>query len=830
MATRTLQQSFNGGEVTPEFFGRLDDPKYHSGAATMRNFIALPHGPAVNRAGFGFVREVKTSSAKTRLIPFSYSTTQTMVIELGAGYFRFHTAGATLLSGGSPYELANVYAAADLMDIHYTQSADVLTLTHPNYPVYELRRTSATVWTFVAVDFTPYVTPPGSIITVSSDSGKQYEYTYKVTAIANDGINESLPTVGGMVNNNIFVTGAKNTMYWGGEPYVSTRAYVVGNVCTSGGVTYFCYLATTGNAPPNGTYWYVITYTYPAAYNGATAYVVNDTCLLNGITYCNKLACTGQTPPNDTYWYVYPTGVFSPWVLGNAYVVGNLVRFEGKDYFCIANNSIYIPSLYPGYWYPLTYTVNASGHSRYRIYKSSQGTYGIVGDVDATVLSFTDDNIAADISAAPPTWVNPFGSAGNYPAAVGYYEQRKVFAGTTNLPQNTWLTKTATEANLSTTIPSRDDNSLSFKIAAREANTIRHVVPLNNLVLLTSSAEWVIGSNQSGALTPSTLSAKPQSYIGANNAQPVIVNTNLLFASARGGHVREMAYSFQVNGYATGDISLRAPHLFDGLDIVDMAYSKSPYPLCWFVSSNGKLLGLSYVPEQQVSAWHWHDTNQTTTSGYFESICVVAEGNEDVLYAVVKRTIGGATKRYVERMNTRAFTDKEDAFFVDSGLTYDSTPATTFTGLTHLNGETVSILADGAVHPQKVVSGGSVTLDQAASVVHIGLPIIADLETLPVAIGLRDGSMGQGRAKNVNKAWLRVYRSSGIFIGPDANNLVEAKIRTTEVYGSPPNLQTDEIEVVMNPTWAQGGQVFVRQSDPLPLTIVSLTAEIQMGG
>jgi hypothetical protein len=92
MATvRTLQRSFGGGEVTPEFFGRIDDAKYQSGAAKMRNFIALPHGPAANRPGFGFVLEVKDSTKKTRVIPFVYSTTQTFVLELGAGYFRFHT-------------------------------------------------------------------------------------------------------------------------------------------------------------------------------------------------------------------------------------------------------------------------------------------------------------------------------------------------------------------------------------------------------------------------------------------------------------------------------------------------------------------------------------------------------------------------------------------------------------------------------------------------------------------------------------------------------------------------------------------------------------------
>jgi hypothetical protein len=197
---------------------------------------------------------------------------------------------------------------------------------------------------------------------------------------------------------------------------------------------------------------------------------------------------------------------------------------------------------------------------------------------------------------------------------------------------------------------------------------------------------------------------------------------------------------------------------------------------------------------------------------------------------VIRRTINGNSVRYVERMASRQFTDQADAFFVDAGATYSGVPADVISGLDHLEGKTVSILADGAVHPQRVVTGGSITLDIEASVVQIGLPIEADLQTLPLAVQLQDGSFGQGRFKNVNKVWLRVYRSSGIFVGPSANELTEAKQRTTENYGTPPALKSEEIPLVLTPSWADSGQIFVRQSDPLPLTVVSLTAEVALGG
>lgn len=765
---RTLERSFGGGELTPEFFGRIDDVKYQSGLAKCRNFITLPHGPATNRPGTAFVREVKDSTKRTKLIPFSFSTTQTMVLEFGDQYVRFHTNGATLLSGGSPYEISTPYLEADLFDLHYVQSADVLTITHPNYAPRELKRLGATNWTLTTISFASSLSAPTGVTATATTGTGSTTYRYVVTAVGSNGLDESLASSSASVNNNLLTTGNKNTISW--------------------------------------------------------------------------------------------TAV--------------------------------------------------SGAVRYNIYKQENGSlYGYIGQADGT--SFVDDNIAGNIGTTPPLANNPFVLANNYPGAVSYFEQRRCFAGTINQPQNIWMTRTGTESNLSYSLPTQDDDSINFRVAAREANTIRHIVPLNNLILLTSSAEWRVTSVNSDALTPTTVSVKPQSYIGASNVQPVIVNNNLIYGAARGGHMRELAYNWQASGYITGDLCLRSPHLFDGFTVTDLAYSKAPTPIVWCISSTGKLLGMTYVPEQQVGAWHQHDTD-----GTFESCCVVAEGDEDRLYLVARRTINGVTKRYVERMASRFWATQADAFYVDCGstfngantgsttvtvsggttwgpadeltitasaalfafpaqtdvndaivltatdgtvyrLTISSTTSTTvakarvdktlasalrntailsyvfardsISGLTWLEGKTVSILADGAVHPQRVVTSGTITLDQASSKVQIGLPIVADLQTLPWAAQI-DAAYGQGRYKNVNKIWLRVYASSGIFAGPDVANLTEAKQRTTEPYGSPPALKSQEIEIVIDPSWNDSGQVFIRQSDPLPLTAVSMTLEVSIGG
>lgn len=686
MASRTFQYSFGGGEVAPEMYGRVDDAKRQSGLALCRNFIVKPHGPVENRPGTRFVREVKDSTKAVRLIPFTFSTTQTMVIEMGAGYFRFHTDGATLLSGMSPYEITNPYAEADLFDIHFVQSADVLTLVHPNYAPRELRRLAATNWTLTTIDFTAAVSAPGSVVATATTGSGTIDYSYVVTAVVDDaggGASESEASSAGTCTNDLFTTGNKNTITWG----------------------------------------------------------------------------------------------------------------------------------------------SVVGASRYFVYKLRGGLYGYIGQTSTT--SLVDDNIAPDMSKTPPYYDSLFAAAGDYPAAVSYFEQRRVFAGTNNQPQNVWMTRSGTEADMAYSIPTRDDDRIAVRVAAREANTIRHIVPLTQLILLTSAAEWQVTAAGADVITPTSIAVRPQSYIGASNVQPVIVGNNVLYVAARGSHVRELAYNWQAGGFITGDISLRAPHLFDGDVIVDLAYAKHPYPVVWCVTASGKLLGLTYVPEQAVWAWHQHDTD-----GLFESCTVVAEGQEDAVYVVARRTIGGNTVRYVERFASRQFDAQEDAYFMDCGLSYDGAAATVFSGLDHLEGETVSILADGAVHPQRVVASGSVTLDEEASVVHIGLPITSDVQTLPLAfqVDRGDGAMGQGRTKNVNKVWLRVSESSGIFAGPDANRLTEFKQRTTEPYGTPPALKTDEISLVLTPDWSRNGTVLIRQSDPLPLTLVSLAAEVAVGG
>lgn len=867
---RTFYQSFSGGEMSPEMFARLEDSKARSGAATVRNFIVTPQGPLINRPGFLYVREVKDSSRKVRLIPFAFSPTQTLVIEFGHLYCRFHTAGATVMNGNVPYEVATPYTEDVLFELHYAQSNDVLTLVHPEYAPRELRRLGATNWTLTPIKFGAQIdTPPRPTVFASRGPVAKIASTTSgnnhVTTQAEHGLS---------AGDSVYVSGVGTNS--GGNAGLPDDFYVVRQVVSTTTVTLLKYDGTLVTITGNGA-------------SGTIEFASKSLGITN--TYC-------VTAVDDAGNESEPSPEVT--ATNNLLAAGayNLVQVSGTN-------------------------ASMPGATRFNFYKKINGLFGFIGQAKrmeayarpTAIAELEDNNIAPDLAITPPISETVFSTTGDYPSAVGYFEQRRVFAGTLNKPQNVWMTRTGTESDIRYSIPVRDTDRLAFQVAARERHMFRHVVPTTSLMMLTDAGEWRVFGVGDTALTPTTVAVRPQSYVGANNVQPAVVNNSVIFCAARGGHVRELGYNWNVQAFLTGDISLRATHLFDDYEIVDMAYSKAPYPVLWFVSTSGRLLGCTYIPEQQVSAWHWHDTQ-----GAFESVAAVTEGEDDAVYVVVKRTINGGTRRFVERMAPRETVNLEDAVFMDSAVTYDGTNKSRFHTMTitststpadwtpggsfrltavgpvvftqsqfinnepvyiltsangtkvqftatsyideytvagrvdrdvpadlraaattswafartsvgggHLFNQTVSVLADGVVEPVTRDFVGNIILSRPAVKIAVGLPYVSDLQTMPLALQV-DGSYGQGRQKNVNKAWVRVYRSSGLLVGPTPDTLVEHKQRTTEPPGTPPRLATGELQVVLTPTWANDGQVYVRQAEPLPLTVVGMALEVAVGG
>ena len=914
--TKTIHRSFAGGEVSPQMFGRIDDTKFQAGLETCLNFLCLPQGPIERRPGFAFVREVKDSGKKVRLIPFVFNNSQTMVIELGDKYARFHTEGKTLLSeSGNPYEIETPWEQDDLFDIHYVQSSDVMTIVHPRYAPREMKRYSATDWRIESINFGPNVATPGNVKAIrktetdDDQNADKYTFKYKVSALTADKVSESKVSDEVSVVANLYsagttveiscdpVDGAAFYRFYKNQGGIygyigdsDTPSIIDDNIAPSMDVTpryYDEHFSEAGG---------ILTAT---VIDGGSGYVsvgsLNDftgefkpvrmalmrgwnsdvikTNNVNVQSYFPKLywefmnVSDSSYPPypaadfnaiNSKYIKVVETGSSgSGAVVKGVFSVTNYQDFESwqtaedtyttyKSITRVQLTGFEVVERGSGYASPqVMVTGNVDPYAR-AWFDMPVNSSGVVIDIQDTtgagaILTPTiRDGVitAVKIVQGGRGYTNPqavvrteagsgarieltVGKSGNYPAAVGYFEQRRCFAGLANDPQRIIMTRSSTESDLSYSLPVQDDDRISVQISARELNQIRHIIPLSQLLLLTSGSEMRVSPLNSDAITPTSFSVRPQSYTGASNVQPCIVNTTVVYPASRGGHVLELGYNYNAGGYISGDLCLRSAHLFDFKTIKDMTFSKSPMPVLWFVSSDGSLLGLTYIPEQQIGSWHRH-----TTDGVFESVTSVSEGDEDHLYAVIKREINGNSVRYIERMNNRKFGDISNAFFVDCGGTYQGKPITKLSGLTWLEGKEVHILGDGSVRPSQVVTNGSIELDAEASVVHVGLPYTSDAKTLPAILQADD--FGMGRQKNVSKVTVRTYQSSGIFAGPEFDDLVEYKQRTTESPGLPPSLVSGDIQLRVFTKWSDGGAICIRQADPLPLTLLSAVLEISV--
>ena len=462
------------------------------------------------------------------------------------------------------------------------------------------------------------------------------------------------------------------------------------------------------------------------------------------------------------------------------------------------------------------------GAVRYEVYKNARGWYEWIGSAEKT--KFRDDNIEGDSGTGPKENRDPFAEPGDYPGAVGVYQQRLVFGRSNNEPQTVWMSETGSFDSMAVAQPLRDDSAITATVDSKQMNEIRHFIPLRDMLMLTSGAEFKISSGEaSGAVTPTSLRFDIQSYWGCNDVPPVVSGTSVLLAQNSGKVVRDLHYQLSEDGYAGNDLTILAEHLIDS-PIRDWAYQQDPFSVVWVILENGKLLTLTYMREQEVWAWSEHESS----GGRFRSVSVIREGEADAAYFLVNRN----GNYYVEYQVRRQYGDDiRDAFFVDSGLQYkdDEKPVSRVTGLDHLKGEKVAVLADGSVVENCVVdSSGGVSLPFAACRVTVGLPYVMHVKTVDPEIRSDVGSTA-GEPKNVTRVIFRLRESRGLLAGPDEKNLVRAKQMPPSRYGEPPALQTGEVSVVLPGKHREECSIVFEQRDPLPLTVLALSTWVSVG-
>ena len=648
--------NFTAGELSPRLDGRNDLSKYPSGCKTLENFIVYPHGSAARRSGSQFISEVKTSSKKTRLIPFEFSTTQTYILEFGDQYIRVYKDKGQVQSGGSAVEVATPYLTAELFDIKFAQSADVMYIVHPNHATRKLSRTSHINWTLTTCNFT------------------------------------------------------------------------------------------------------------------------------NGPFQDTNTSTTTLTPSATT---------------GSVTITASANTFVSTDVD--------------------------------RLVRIGDGIAKITGFTSATEVNATTSTDFANTNASTNFSLGAFSTTTGFPSTVTFFEQRLVFAGTINQPQTIFFSKSGDyenmDANIGGTIS--DSDAIIYTIASNQVNAIRFMTATRTLIIGTAGGEFsVSGGGADVAITPTNILIKKQSNHGAANLDALAVGNVTLFMQRARRKMRELAYNFDVDGYIAPDMTILAEHITEG-GITQMAYQQEPNQIIWLVRGDGELIGFTYQREQQVTAWHRHIFGGAFGSGkaVCESVAVIpTDDTEYEVYVIIKRTINGATKRYIEVLNTFDFTETDNTTFnfLDSQLDYNGSATTTISGLSHLEGQTVSILADGATHADKVVSSGSITLDRSSTKVKVGLSYTSLLQTMRIDAGSQNGT-SQGKTKRIYEITIRLFESVGVEVGPDLNNLERIPFRSSaNAMNQGITPFTGDKEVEFRGNYETDGFVFVRQTQPLPLTILSL--------
>lgn len=734
-------------------------------------------------------------------------------------------------------------------------------------------------------------------------------------------------------------------------------AYAIADLVSSGGINYYCIQAHTNHVPPNVTYWYALNgneYSIPTPYTtgllldrGAFNFKQDSDRMLitHGSLLPYELVRTNDTKWTLTKWNVdassparygipriaAPTGLAAvtastqPQILyGVTALTDDLEESLPATVAAPAADNSNIVTLS---WSASLFMTGAIGTIKgYKVYKTEQGLLFYLGF--ASGLSYVDNNLiipSTNGDSPPETRTELNTTAGTFPRKVGSFDGRTLLGNFSFNIQAGYASRIGFRQNFTRRFPAANDDSILFQLRGKQVSGIQHFVDIGVCIVFADSGEWVL-EGDSNSISPNGTFPKQYGYNGASaSVWPIVIGSRAVYVQSQGSIVRALGFQLYSVGVSTGrngfvdeDMTAFAEHLFRGRTLVSMSYQKTPHSILWCVRDDGVLLGLTYIMDQQILAWHHHDTN-----GVIEDVCCIQEGGEHAVYLIVKRNINGSDVRYMERMTDREFTDIVDAVFLDCSLTYDGrntgpqtmtlsggtnwdqnetltltsslsffsagdvgneiwltgtdgvvyrcqitayTSATvvsvvpvqtvpvasglrsiatttwakavnTLSGLNHLNGQKVAIFANGYVvanpnnsdYPIITVSAGSITMPACYSVAHVGLPYISDLETLD--IDSQNSETLINKNKLITGLSMDVQDTRGVFAGakpPKDDSLdplegmTEVKIREDEDYGKPNELFNGTMDINIQSEWNSNGRVFIRQVDPLPMTILSI--------
>ncbi|MGE0745295.1 MAG: hypothetical protein AB7K86_08610 [Rhodospirillales bacterium] len=790
--SKPLQQSFAGGEVTPELAGLVASQAFQMGVAECRNFVTLPHGPAQYRPGFRFEQYAAGANHAPRLVPFVPDDANAYVLAFLDQAMFVHSVGGTVEGADTINGTFDTTHPSGLPYLKVATSANPQPLGFVRFVTGPDFLQAGGGW-FVASSVGAYggnsyyaLTKPGLLgmsVGYAIDGGDTYPGSHAVTLRLAEMVETpwelaDLPYLHFAQSLDVLT--------------VTCRGYAPHRISNPAGVWTVAEDPVATAEPAFFSLTVQTAGTTPARYR-FRVYQSYQASMLDGNAFA-AFPATGvrevvlAVDPDDGQLELTGTGDSDPRA-ADVYV---LVEIDGTWYYLFSDEAGDLPQIF-----------GLSGFS------------AVTRDVEQLTEA-----------------VGSYTYADFTPRAVAYHEQRKWFGGDDeNGLQTLTGLRSGSEFDSTYHDPPRATDACSFDIAALRRNAIEHLVSAaSHLIALTGSAVFSVSAQ--GGISPVNVDIKNRSYVGAGIATPAVSEDAVLYAAARGGRIHEIRYSDERGGLVVNDLSRLAPHLFDGYLIRDMAFQQAPFPVLWVVRSDYRLLSCTYAPQLGVAAWHLHEL-----PGQVHWVCVIPDGIEDAVFVSTRRTLedlpGGATNVYaIERLAPWLENRRTRAVRLDAALTYDGAGATTIHGLWPLERQTVRVVADGGLIADRQVIDGRITLDVAASVVHVGLPYRGHLKTMPLnSLSRTTGAYGVGSEKSPTAVSFRVHESAGVKTGPSLDKLREPPPRLqTDLLGSPPALRTETRTVTIDATWDKDAAVYLVADEPFPVRILNLAVELEAAG
>jgi hypothetical protein len=746
-----IQTSFSRGELTERLHVRSDIDHWKVGLAECYNFYVLRQGGARRRPGtrYAAMSAVQGLTDKVRLAAFVFSSEQAYVLELSHLKMRFFTLGGQVLSGGIPYEIATPWTAGDLDDLQFAQSADTVYVTHQSFAPRKIQRIAETNWTITSVTFIdgPYgdidatdtVLTPGStgsfIPVLSSNSGNANYIASNSAATANAWV---LFCAGDNVafGDSLSVASWAGAIWWQ-IAFTTSRVvdgYMIENVTGQ---------YSTITAPR--------TWRFEGSNDGSTF-----------VTLDNRVGVISWGPrerrffqfSNATAYLYYRITILAnngdPSDTSGSSASVQIRRLSlkggGADKQSVTMTASSVVGINGGVGFQAT-----DIGRQLRVY--SEDAYWHWGTITArassTQVTVTKETPPFASTSGFPDWrLGAFSDSSGYPRAVSFFQERLCYGGTRSLPQTVWASTVGGFDDFSTSIPLLADDAFQFTLA--DVSPVQWLAESGDIMIGTASAiRNLTAADKNKGLSATNVQQGRPARAGTMARQPALAGEAAIFVSKDGKAVRELSYSFDAQAFVAPDVSVLSEHI-TARGVKQFGVAPAPNAWVWFSLLDGTLGCMTYEREQQMLAITRAELGGT--GAFVESITAIPSSTRFEVWLCVRRTAsGGGYMRTIEYFSVDF--EREDqslAFYVDCGLTYNGSPASVITGLGHLNGQTVQIMADGKTHATRVVSGGSITLDASYSVVNVGLGYESRIKTLPVSAAMGDGT-ALGRRVNISK-------------------------------------------------------------------------------